>query len=287
MSQLQGAVGDYAYAARYYGRMMRERRWDKVLGDLPERLERRAPALFKVGQAALGRKPEHGVTEATAETPLPPWGSTMRMDGLTLRVDERMSPYNVRKVLAGRHTQHERALLSRILRPDDVVLELGGGIGTVAITCAKALGSDRVHSYEANPDIESLIRDNYALNDVTPDLRLAMVGPEAGTRTFHIGDRFSRSSIYDCQEGERTAEVPVEPLSEVMARTRPTVFVVDIQGGEAELMDYADLSGVRALLIEFHPDITGMTAVRRIRRAIRQAGLEEHAHGGNSFLFVR
>ena len=282
MADIRAAASDYAYAARYYRRMVRERQWEKVLGDFPARLERSAPPLFRLGQALVGRR-EPGADPA----PLPAWGSTVEMDGMTLRVDERMSPYNVRKVLAGRHTQHERALLKPILRPDDTVLELGGGIGTVAITCARIVGSERVHAYEANPEIESLVRDNYALNDVSPSLHVAMVGETAGTRTFYLGERFSRSSIYDCQEGDRTVEVPVEPLGEVMARVRPTVMVVDIQGGEAELVRYADFSGLRALLIELHPDITGMAEATRIRRVIRAAGLRERDGGGNSFLFVR
>ena len=282
MTALRETLGDYAYAAHYYRRMIRERQWEKVLGDFPDRLERAAPPLFRLGQALVGRRAPTG-----EPAPLPPWGSTVEMDGITLRVDERMSPYNVRKVLAGRHTQHERTLLAPVLRPDDTVLELGGGIGTVAITCARIVGSERVHAYEANPEIESLVRDNYALNDVSPTLHVAMVGETAGTRTFYLGERFSRSSIYDCQEGDRTVEVPVEPLSDVMAAIRPSVMVVDIQGGEAELVRYADFSELRVLLIELHPDITGMAEATRIRRAIRAAGLREHDRGGNSFLFVR
>ena len=152
--------------------------------------------------------------------PPPPMGSTVTVDGIVMRIDPRLSEFNVRKLASGRHTRHERDLLARALKPDDRVLELGGGIGMVAIECARRIGADRVTSYEANPELESLIRENYALNGVEPDLRMAMVGPEAGSRTFHLAERFSHSSVHDVGETARSVSVPVHDFGAVMAEVR-------------------------------------------------------------------
>lgn len=225
---------------------------------------------------------------ASPPEPLPPWGSTVTIDGITMRIDPRMSEFNIRKLLDGRHTVHERRLLAEVLEPDDVVMELGGGIGMVAIACAKATGPGRVFSYEPNPTLESLIRENYALNGVEPELKSCMLGPEAGRREFHISDRFSRSSIFDTDgRGTTLIEVPVLSFNEEVARIRPTTLIVDIQGGEVELFEYADLSTVRKLLLETHTKIIGEDAAEAIRERLRGMGFVAKHQSGNSTLYIR
>lgn len=204
-----------------------------------------------------------------------------------MRVDERMSAHNIRKLIRGRHTRHERDLLARGLRDGDRLMELGGGIGMVAICSARRLGSRIVFSYEANPTMESLISDNCVLNEVSPTLQMCMVGRAAGSRTFHRAPRFSRSSAHVREEGSVAVAVPVVPLNEEIRRNRATVLVVDIQGGEFELMQYADLAPIRLLLVEIHPDLLGMRKVNRLRHQIRKLGFAQIGQGGNSFLFRR
>ncbi len=221
------------------------------------------------------------------DAPAPAMGSTVTVDGIAMRIDPRMSAFNVRKLASGRHTRHERDLLARALGSDDRVLELGGGIGMVAIACARRIGSDRVTSYEANPELESLIRENYALNDAAPELRMAMVGAQAGSRSFHLAERFSHSSVHDVGESARSVSVPVHDFAAVMAEVRPSVLVVDIQGAERELFAHADLDGVRLILVELHPFIVGLSGVLAIRRRLRAQGFGETDRSGNSHVFER
>lgn len=221
------------------------------------------------------------------EAAAPPFGTTVTIDGITMRIDERMAPANITKLTVGRHTSHERALAALALREGDRVLELGGGIGMVAIACAKLVGSGNVLSFEPNPELRSLILDNYALNEVSPTLKTAMVGPAAGTATFYLAPRFSRSSAHMKEEGSRPVEVPVVPFSSVVEEFAPTVLIVDIQGGESEFLDYADLSTTRAIIIELHPFIIGLRTTLSIRRRLRRHGFMERARRGQSSLHER
>jgi FkbM family methyltransferase len=214
-------------------------------------------------------------------------GSVVTIDGIRMRIDPLMSPFNIRKLADGRHTAHERGLLSRHLRKDDRVLELGGGIGMVAIHCARAIGSDRVTSYEGNPRMEPLIRENYRLNGVEPDLHMKVLGRAAGTVTFYLAPRFSHSSMIDASGRGEPVTVPVEPYAEVHARIRPTVLIVDIQGSEIEFFEFADLDGVRMILVEFHPPLTGLRAIIRLRRYLRRIGYREATRSGTSCVFLR
>ena len=224
---------------------------------------------------------------ARTDTPLPPMGSTVTVDGIVMRIDPRMSDFNIRKLARGRHTRHERDLLARALREGDRVLELGGGIGMVAIECARRVGSPNVTSYEANPELELLIRENYALNGVEPELRMAMVGPEPGSREFHLSDKFSQSSVYDVGQAGRSVAVPVHDFRAVMAELRPTVLVVDIQGAEAELFRYGAFDGVRLILVEVHPHIVGLPGLLAIRRRLRAEGFAEADRSGSSYVYER
>jgi FkbM family methyltransferase len=236
---------------------------------------------------AVRRRLRGGPPQPQFDGPLPANGSTVEIDGIVMRIDPRMSEFNVRKLAAGRHTRHERQLLARHLRPGDRVLELGGGIGMVAIECARRVGSENVVSYEANPELETLIRENYALNAVQPDLRMAMVGAEAGHRAFHLSERFSRSSLYDDGNAVRTVSIPVHPIADVLREVRPSVLVVDIQGGEREFFGSADLSGIRVILVELHPFIIGLASMQMIRRRLRGAGFVPRDQEGQSFLYAR
>lgn len=270
---------DVALATRHL-RMAGGRLWRRAQGEAFGFLEARSPTIHRRLLRLRGSRAEKAVA-------LPHWGSTVTLDGITMRIDERLSDHNVLKLVSGRHTKHERDLLAQVLESDDVVMELGGGIGMVAIACAKKVGSERVFSYEANPELESLMRDNYALNRVEPRLKMCMLGAAAGSRTFHIARRFSRSSVFDTDPESRPVEVPVEPFNAEIRRIQPTVLVVDIQGGEAELVSYADLSTVKKLLIEIHSDIIGLTRAHALRRDLRRMGFIEKARAGQSFLYVR
>lgn len=245
--------------------------------------EAAAPRSYRGAQKLLGRRPEL----RPDAMPLPDMGSVIEIDGISMRIDPRMSEHNIRKLARGRHTKHERALLRDALQPDDRVMELGGGIGMVAIDCSKRLGGDAVVSYEPSPGMETLIHDNYGLNDVSPTLIMAMVGETAGTRTFNVAPQFSRSSAHASDEGTVPVEVPVLAFEDEVQRHSPNVLVCDIQGGEVEFFGHADLSGFRLVLVEVHPDLIGLSGSREVCRRIRAAGLKDVGRAGQSLLFQR
>ncbi len=244
--------------------------------------EQASPAFYRAVQTNYRRLRPVPTDEA-----LPPIGTVAAIDGIKMRIDAQMTPFQIRKLVSGRHTRAERHLILPLLRPDDTVMELGGGIGMLAIACALKIGGERVHSFEANPFLEPLIRQNYALNGVAVQLQMCMLGAEAGTRTLHIAEHFSRSSIYKADASARPHQVEVKPLNAEIGRIKPTVLIMDIQGGEGELLSFADLEGVRVLLVEMHPDLLGVRQVNKLRQHLRRAGLVESHRSGQSFLYCR
>ena len=183
-----------------------------------------------------------------------------------------------RPLQSGRYERGERRGLERLLRPDDRVLDLGGGLGVVASACARACPEGAVLTVEANPELLPMIRETLRLNGATDaEVRHgAVVGPGAapGPRSFYLRADFWASSMEpDSRPYLRAVSLPALPLADLMAEFRPTVLSCDIEGGEAGLFDGLDLSGLRLAVVEMHPKAIGEDGVAAVRRALIDAGL--------------
>jgi len=245
------------------------------------------PELYNKIQSTYRGKRPLAESEATVSPEI--YGTVADVEGIKMRIDPRMSPYQVEKLLCGRHTRHERQLMIPLLEPDDVVMELGGGIGMLSTACSLKIGGDRVHAYEANPTMESLIRENYQLNGVEPNLKMCMLDETPGSCKFNVSEHFARSSAYQLKDqGETTVyDVPVESLNDETHRLKPTVLIMDVQGSEGKLLSFADLSSIRKLLVEVHSNVLGISRVNELRRQLRNQGFSEINRAGQSFLYVR
>ena len=206
---------------------------------------------------------------------------------MRLRIDPSLSEEAIEYILAGKHTAHERLLVLGAWEPGDVVMERGGGIGMVAIACAQRIGSERVFSYEANPALRPLFEQNCALNLVEPTLYTCMLGPAAGAREFHVARNFRESSTFDRRVAAETITVPVRAFNEEVARIRPTFLIVDIEGGEYELFEYARLDGVSKIMLELHDEVAGPSRSNALRRKLRRMGFHEEGSTPKHFLYRR
>ena len=195
--------------------------------------------------------------------------------GVQIRVGRHMSPPVERTVSRGLYEQDELRLVGQLLSPDDVVLEVGAGLGLVSAYCAKRLGSCRVFAYEANPDLEACIRETYALNQVQPALEMCAVGADAGTVTLYRDRHLWASSVVRPSGRVRPVEVPVTALSEIVQRVRPTLLIIDVEGAERDLFDHARLSTVTRIVLELHERVIGAAGARHVRSTLAAMRFEE------------
>ncbi len=197
----------------------------------------------------------------------------VRIDDVELLADPRLS-HAMRQVLySGVYEERELSILRSTLQRDDVVLELGSGLGLLSIVCARLVGNENVTTFEANPEMEPIIRANYAANRVSPQLVMAMVGSRPGMQRFYIRKNFWASSPHEARaEGSRTVMVPVFALDTEIRRTRANYLIVDIEGGESTLFEDTDLPGISKLLIELHPDVLSPAGVDRVVSTLARLG---------------
>ena len=178
-----------------------------------------------------------------------------------VRIDaSAIDPSVVEFMRAGTYEAGELHALAGALRPGDVVMELGTGIGLLSTFCAQRLGSGRVFTFEANPELEPLIRRTFRINAVAPTLEMCMLGERPGETEFHVHEAFWGSTAVERAGAARSVRVPVRSLNAAIARIRPSLLVMDIEGAEAELLRFIDLAGVDRIVGEFHERMLGREA---------------------------
>jgi FkbM family methyltransferase len=148
------------------------------------------------------------------------------------------SPYaaDLAGLVEGWYESEELDQIAEVLRPDDVVLELGTGLGFVSTYAARQPGVRRVVTVEANTRLVEIARYNHCLNGARVEAINAVVAAEDGTTTFYLHEDFWISSMAP-QPGTAPVRLPARSISGLLAEVRPTVLVVDIEGGEASIFE--------------------------------------------------
>lgn len=187
----------------------------------------------------------------------------------------------IERINAARYEGQEIAGALHVVREDDRVLEVGAGLGVVGAVIAKNARPEKVLSFEANPELVPVIRALHQMNALGDRVELRnqvlFAGPDRpATMAFHVRNSFLGSSLLN--EGGRPSqvvEVPTADMAEVLTELRPTVLVMDIEGGELALLEAMDLAPFRAIVIEFHPEAYAVAGMRRCKTILRAAGFEK------------
>jgi len=207
-------------------------------------------------------------------------------DGITLNSDGSQSPTVRNGLYKGGYEAAERILLKKYLRPGQRALEVGAGIGFVGLLAARIAGAGNVVSYEANPELEPVIRANYALNSPVPELRMRAVTTNGKPVTFHQSDNVVSSSLYDRPECDRKIEVQSDALADVVAEFQPDMLILDVEGYEVDLLANPP-DGPAALLVELHPHVVGGEKIEAMLQTLDAGGIHIVERRGSNVLLRR
>ncbi|WP_235866645.1 FkbM family methyltransferase [Primorskyibacter flagellatus] len=178
----------------------------------------------------------------------------------------------------GLYERKECDAVMKVVQQGDVVLELGAGIGYMSTLIATKNPVEHIHAFEANPGLIPYIRSVHEANDVTNvTVHNALLAPEDGAPAdFFVRKNFLASSL-NRESGPDSIvsveKVEMRSLPKTLAELRPTVLVCDIEGAEADLLACADWSGLRAAVIELHPQWIGQAGVQSVFDTMHKAGL--------------
>ena len=130
------------------------------------------------------------------------------------------------------------ALLPRLVKKCDVVIDVGANIGYYTLLCARLVGNEGViYAFEPEPESYRLLERNAKLNgyrNIIPQRKA--LGARCGTTPLwvNLGSNQGDHRIYDPRESNRTRlEVEVVALDDMLPSNTTVKFVkIDIQGAE-------------------------------------------------------
>ena len=173
----------------------------------------------------------------------------------------------VTSIRSGMYEYDEGRHIPRIIEADERVLELGVGIGFVS---ALILGNQKVEDFlgfEANPALIPWVDQIFKLNEVEGEIRNAILGHIVGSGDidFYVRKNFWASSLSPEPWGyESVVKVPAVEFNGVIEEFRPTLIVCDIEGGELDLFEHADLRGVNKVYMEIHQKVLGRKGIKQL-----------------------
>jgi len=173
----------------------------------------------------------------------------------------------------GRYEHSEARALKMLLRPGDTYFELGGGVGFVSTLAARIVRDpSRVHVYEANPELIPTIERTWAANGVGGSVYNCMLGTGKGEHKFYVSQAFWASSGQIDYGRSRVIMVPQRDFLKQLEFKEATFVLMNIEGGEGELLIRTLPARVRVVVAEFHPRIIGQATVEALWANLGEQG---------------
>lgn len=198
--------------------------------------------------------------------------SIVKIKGIRIGIPQKITEELKKALYYGYYEAHELKIVASQLKPNDIVMELGTGLGLLSTFCAKKIGDHRVFTYEANPNLKPIIERNYTLNKVSPQLQISMLGSRIGEKDFYISDGLWDSSNIQHHQDLKPIRVSVKAFNEEIKKINPSFLIIDIEGGEYELCQYADFHNVKKLSMELHEYMIGAEKANFVKYKLREAG---------------
>ncbi len=177
----------------------------------------------------------------------------------------------------GRYGASFARAVKALLRPDDVYFELGAGVGFLSTLAARILGDEaRVQAFEANPALIPIIKRTWRTNEVAGNVYNCILGAgPRDERDFHVSKAFWASSADISYGNGKTIKVPQRDFLQQLDKKAATFLVVDIEGGERDILDKALSPKMRVVVASYHARIVGEEMVESLWRHLEEQGFRE------------
>lgn len=220
-----------------------------------------------------------------------------KVNSVYLCINDQMISKNLfGNIVFGDYEIHENEILNKTLHRNDVVLELGTGLGYNSITAAK-INNNKVTTFEANPHLQALIKQNIKKNNVDIVIKNEIVLSKNFTNEkleFNVVEDFWSSSVKSNINGKIVdrVTVPTCQICEILKELHPTYLIVDIEGGEEDFFEdcaFLTTSSISKILLELHADIISEEKCSMVIKNIINSGFKIclDSYPKNVMLFFR
>jgi len=165
-------------------------------------------------------------------------------------------------VKLGSYESHEASVLDGLIQPGEVILEIGAGCGFISTYCAKNPRTYKVFCVEANPNLIDPIKLTHAVNAVTVPVFNEILGNEDGETDFYLHRDFWASGTHSFLG--TPIRVKKTSFQSRLDQIRPTMLIIDIEGGEEKLFEAVELKGVKKIMLELHQPTIGRRGIKKV-----------------------
>lgn len=200
-------------------------------------------------------------------------GTYYELEGIKLPYDNKIISGSIEKsIKSGGYERKEAFQTKAIIQEKESVLEIGGGIGYISSLIAKNKQVEKIYVVEANPNLIPYMKKVHKINGVDDAVRMEVLNAvltnkiSAGEHAdFYLRENFWASSLSPTpQKYLDVIKVPLYSFNTIVENVKPTLIVCDIEGGETELFEHANLTGVEKVLIELHQWVVGRRNVKKL-----------------------
>lgn len=196
--------------------------------------------------------------------------------GVKIPFDRQLLTYTMRKVLSRwDYETDELNLALPYISSAKNVLDLGGGIGFISARLQQMNNDLHVTSFEANPAVASHYLKVMETNKLARfELMKGVLGDRAKSSSvkFNVPKEFWGGSLTRESENQKTVDVEVFDQVKFLEDHQFDLLMMDIEGGEYEVVDLMDKAYFKAIIAEIHDDILGDEKTERLLKKLEALG---------------
>lgn len=178
-------------------------------------------------------------------------------------------------IIRGDYETGELTIISKTISVNDRILEIGSGLGFLAIYCSKQVGEKNVISFEANPYLEPYHNKIFKINNIFPVIIYKAVSLNNNPISLNIDTKkFWSTSILPFKSKDiKKVTVDSVNINDIIKLYAPTYLIVDIEGFEIELLpEITDFLTIQKLQLEIHPNVTGNEQIINLKNHLIHKG---------------
>jgi len=101
-----------------------------------------------------------------------------------------------------------------------------------------------------------------------------MLGVQPGEQIFYVSKSIWDSSVIQYSQDFKPVTVSVKSFNEEVRRINPSFLVMDIEGGEYDLLKDANLHNIKKISMELHERIIGAEKAEFVKSKLRESGFK-------------
>lgn len=206
--------------------------------------------------------------------------------------DSKIISNNILKFICNNsYEADERVIIKKSLDGTEKVLEVGAGLGFITYSLGSIIKSGEIFSFEANPLLCNLIKENFILNSKDVNIFNGIIknGSTYDVEKFYLAYEFWSSSTVPLDDFQKVIDVPVIDLNNFIMEHSINTLVLDIEGGEIVFFDSFNFDNINKIIIELHPEKVGSLSIGKLISLFGMKGLHLDLmnSGKRVFSFIR